>query len=147
MAQEKSDIKYAQKISFVVSESAVKGVQNMIDVDMNCGSKGKYIYPVVNYSSQSNNAITGFAFIQNEQATPNNYTKIDQDLNEGAGGSYNYLCVTTLGDNKVTEISFVALDKALKVNTYLGYNVFLQDLNTGAKKTGKYIYLLYKTNK
>ena len=113
---------------------------------MNKGSGGKFIYPVIEYSSDKSHGISGLAFIQNNQVTPGGYTKINQDLNEGAGGKFNYLCTSKCGPNKMTQINFVALGSALRANTRGGYYVFKQDLNTGAKKIGSYIYLLYKTN-
>jgi hypothetical protein len=138
---------YISNISFVVSDSTVSGVPNMIPVDMNSGSKGKYIYPIKHLSSDINEAISGLAFIQNDTSVPGGYTKIDQDLNEGAGGKYNYLCITKRGEIKMTEINFIARDEAVKDSSIDGYFVFPQDLNTGAKKVGNYVYLLYKTNK
>jgi ethanolamine utilization microcompartment shell protein EutL len=48
---------------------------------------------------------------------------------------------------KMTAINFTARDEAVKDSSIDGYFVFPQDLNTGAKKVGNYVYLLYKTNK
>ena len=118
----------------------------MINVDMNAGSGGKYIYPLPHFSNNMNDAIAGLAFIQDKALVPNGYTKIDQDLNEGAGGTYNYLCYTKNGRNKMTAINFIASDSARSDVTINGYFRFKADLNTGAKKAGKYVYLLYKTN-
>ena len=137
---------YVSKINFVVSDSPVKGVPNMIDVDMNAGSGGKYIYPLPEYSGHKHDAISGLAFIQNSAVVPDGYTKIEQDLNEGAGGTYNYLCYTKSLKNKMTAIDFIASDNALNETSINGYFRFDADLNTGAKKTGKYVYLLYKTD-
>ena len=113
---------------------------------MNKGSKGKYIYPVIEYSNEKSNGISGLAFIQNNQATPSGYTKINQDLNEGARGKFNYLCISKGGKITITEITFVALKEKCSADTKFGYYVFKQDLNTGADKTGAYVYLLYKTD-
>ena len=137
---------YVSKIGFVVSDSPLKGVPNMIDVDMNAGSGGKYIYPLPEYSDHKNDAISGLAFIQNSAVVPDGYTKIQQDLNEGAGGTYNYLCYTKNLENKMTAIDFIASDKALSDTSIKGNFRFEADLNTGAKKVGKYVYLLYKTD-
>ena len=137
--------KYVNRISFVVSDGAVKGVANMVNVDMNAGSRGKYIYPVVHYTNNRSDAISAWYFVQNNKPAPSHYTKIYQDLNEGAGGTYNYLCYTKIGNVKVKDVTFIALDKAIESNWYNGYRVYRQDLNTGAKRVGKYIYLLYKT--
>jgi hypothetical protein len=86
-------MEYISNISFVVSESPVSGVPNMINVDMNSGSEGPYIYPLKHVSTDSSDAISGLAFIQNNTSVPSGYTKIDQDLNQGAGGTSNYLCI------------------------------------------------------
>lgn len=118
----------------------------MINVDVNAGSQGKYIYPLPHFSDNKNDAIAGLAFIQNSAIVPHGYTKIDQDLNEGACGSYNYLCYTKYGENKMTAIDFIAADSARSGVTINGYFRFKADLNTDTQKTGKYVYLLYKTN-
>ena len=138
--------RYVAEIKFAVSDGQITGVPNLIPVDMNKGSKGKYIYPMIEYSNVKSNGISGLAFIQNNQVTPTGYTKMNQDLNEGAGGTYNYLCISKRGKNTITEITFVALDEKCSVATRDGYYVFKQDLNTGADKTGAYVYLLYKTD-
>ena len=39
---------YVFNIGFVVSGSPVKGVPNMINVDMSSGSGGKFMYPLPN---------------------------------------------------------------------------------------------------
>ena len=144
MAQVDDQI-YVKAVSFLVSDELIKLAPNLIPVDMNKGSRGKYIYPIVYYTSNREEAITGFAFVQDNQAVPMHYQKINQDLNEGADGKYNYLCFAKIGNIKITEVTFVALDNALNTNVYNGYNVFEQDLNTGASKVGAYVYLLYKT--
>ena len=138
--------RYVAEIHFAVSDSQISGVPNLIPVDMNKGSKGKYIYPVIEYSNVKSNGISGLAFIQNNQVTPTGYTKMNQDLNEGAGGTYNYLCISKSGKNTMTKITFVALNTKCSVATRDGYYVFNQDLNTGTDKTGAYVYLLYRTD-
>ena len=118
----------------------------MINVDLNAGSGGKFIYPLSQYSDDKSDAISGLAFIQNNQVVPDGYTKIEQDLNEGAGGKYNYLCYTKKLENKMIAIDFIASDKALSETKINGYFRFKADLNTGAYKRGGYVYLLYKTD-
>jgi len=137
--------RYVHSISFVVSDGDVNGVQDMVHVDMNAGSKGKYIYPVIHYTHNRDDAITGWYFVQNDQATPPHFTKIHQDLNQGAGGTFNYLCYTKVGEPKVKHVSFMALHDAYGSSTHHEWKVFGQDLNTGAKRVGRYIYLLYQT--
>ena len=99
-------------ISDITSYSPVTGVQNMINVDMNAGSGGKYIYPLPHFSDNKNDAIAGLAFIQDKALVPDGYrpTKIHQDLNEGAGGEFNYLCYTKNGRSKITAVNFIAID-------------------------------------
>ena len=137
---------YVSDIGFVVSDSPVKGVPNMINVDMNSGSGGKFIYPLPQYSDDKSDAISGLAFIQNNQVVPDGYTKIEQDLNEGAGGTYNYLCYTKELEYKMIAIDFITSDNLLSETKINGYFRFEADLNTGADKNGRYVYLLYKTD-
>jgi hypothetical protein len=138
-------MEYISNISFVVSESPVSGVPNMINVDMNSGSEGPYIYPLKHVSPNSSEAISGLAFIH-KGSVPSGYTKIDQDLNAGAGGKFNYLCIAKGGPIKMTAITFIARDEKVTDWSLDGYFVFPHDLNTGAKKVGNYVYLLYKTD-
>ena len=95
---------YISYISFVVTSSSVSGTLNMINVDMNFGSRRKYIFPLFHFSDDKIGAISGLVFIQHSAIVADGYTKIDQDLNEGAGGTYNYLCYTKNGKNKMTAI-------------------------------------------
>ena len=139
-------MKYVSDITFISTDCAVTGVPNMINVDMNAGSGGKYIYPLPHFSDNRNDAIAGLAFIQDHALVPHGYTKINQDLNEGVPGTYNSLCYTKNGRNKMTAISFIASDHARSATTINGYFRFKQDLNIGAKNVGKFVYLLYKTN-
>ena len=122
--------RYVAEIHFAVSDSQISGVPNLIPVDMNKRSKGKYIYPVIEYSNLKSNEISGLTFIQNNQVIPSGYTKINQGLNNGAGATFNYLCISKSGENTITEITFVALDEKCSVATRNGYYVFKQDLNT-----------------
>ncbi|CAB4039557.1 Hypothetical predicted protein [Paramuricea clavata] len=138
---------YISNISFVVSDSKVKGVPNMINVDLNSGSRGNFIYPLKHFSDNKNEAIAGLAFIQGNALVPNGYTKIDQDLNKGAGGTYNYLCITKVGGNKMTAIDFLTSGKKRTEKTINGYFRYGADLNTGTREVGNYVYLLYKTDK
>ena len=57
--------RYVAETKFAVSDSRITGVPNLIPVDMNKGSIGKYIYPVIEYSNEKSNGISGLAFIQN----------------------------------------------------------------------------------
>ena len=116
----------------------------MIHVDMNSGSRGLYIYPVKHFSDNMDEAIAGLAFIQDDAIVPDNYMKIDQNLNAGAGNKYNYLCITKLGNNKMTDIDFLASSDKRNDDTINGYFRFGADLNANAG--GYYVYLLYKTN-
>jgi hypothetical protein len=118
----------------------------MINVDINGGSGGDYIYPVRHISNNKDEAIAGLAFIQDDTVVPDGYTKIDQDLNKGAWGTYNYLCVTKFGENKMTAIDFLASGEKRTETTSNGYFRYEVDLNTGASSMGNYVYLLYKTN-
>ena len=118
----------------------------MVNVDLNRGSGGDYIYPLRHFSNNKNEAIAGLAFIQDDAVVLDGYTKIDQDLNKRAGGTYNYLCITKVGRNKVTAIDFLASDEERTETTINGYFRYEADLNTGASSTGDYVYLLYKTN-
>lgn len=118
----------------------------MINQDLNEGSEGKFIYGEKVWTQNASDAITGWAFVQNNNAVPSGAHKINQDLNEGAGGSYNYLCYFKGGDRRVTDITFLSFGDAFKDSIYNGWQVYPQDLNTGTKKTGRYIYLAYQTN-
>lgn len=73
------------------------------------------------------------------------FLKIDADLNKGAGGTWNYLCIRKGEGAKVIDINVVAFYSAFKQPYYGDWQVFPQDLNTGTKHIGKYIYLMYKT--
>ena len=137
---------YISEITFVASVSALRGVRDMINVDMNKRSFGKCIYPVKHFTDDEDEAIAGLAFIQNDALVPTGYTKIGQDLNEGAPGSYNYLCTTKLGNNKMTDVDFIASYTKPSDTIVNGYFRYPADLNTGTWKYGAYVYLLYKTN-
>lgn len=73
------------------------------------------------------------------------FKKLNQDLNEGAGGTFNYLCIQKGYGARVIDIDIVAFEGPFLYEIYGEWRVFKQDLNYGAKKRGKYIYLMYKT--
>ena len=139
--------RYVGGIDFMVSWSEINfNHPDHIMQDLNCGSGGKYIYPVKQWTFDPNNAITGFAFIQGWDDPPPGFTKLDQDLNEGAGGEYNYLCIRKgAGGKRVTDISFISFQGSYDSHIYEDWWVFPQDLNTEASTVGEYIYLVYKT--
>jgi hypothetical protein len=139
--------KYIADVIFVHSEDPISSISpDFIHQDLNEGSHGHYIYAVKSWTKNSQDAVTSFAFVQNEQVVPVGFEKINQDLNQGAGGSFNYLCIQRGGPkSKVTDIILHSFDKPYNSQVYEGWTTFHQDLNTGAKRTGKFIYLFYKT--
>lgn len=141
-----SEQRYISGISFVYSFSEIDAsCQDFIHQDINQGSLGKYIYAMKEWTSDPNEAITGFALIKNFQHPPAGFSKIDLDLNKGAGGSWNYLCIRKGEGARVTDIDVRAFGSAFKFPVYGEWQVFPRDLNSGTKIVGKYVYLMYKT--
>ena len=46
---------------------------------------------------------------------------------------------------KVTDITFKSFSEKFEFSEVDGWRVYGQDLNKGAKKVGKYIYIFYRT--
>ncbi len=118
----------------------------MVVPDPICKPSIQFIYPTKHLSDDQDEAIAGLALIKNDAIVPNGYTKIGQDLNEGAGGDYNYLCITKLGENKMTDINFISSSEPQNHTTIDGYFRYEVNLNDGTKDAGYYVYLLYKTD-
>ncbi len=118
----------------------------MFNVNMNSKSGGKFIYPIKHLSDDKDEGIAGLAFIKNDDIVPCCYTKFGQDLNLGAGGDYNYLCITKLGENKMTDINFISSGEPRNDTTIDGYFRYKFNLNDGTKNAGDYVYLLHKTD-
>ena len=55
---------------YISDTSSVSGTPNMINVDMNSGSGGKYIFPLSHFSDDKIDAISGLVFIQNNAIVP-----------------------------------------------------------------------------
>ena len=110
----------------------------LLDVDLNRGSGGQYIY--LSYSKEGGGApITDLMVIEGENAPPPpGWGKLNQDLNEGSGGAYLYLCYRKGGGAPITDLYVSLGDTEMPP----GWQKIPVDLNKGAG--GDYIYLWYK---
>ena len=116
---------------------------SIIDVNLNCGQSGKYIYPAILYTENKDDAIAGLTFIKNDETVPSGYTKVSQNLKEGASGDRIYLCTTKSGKSKMTTVDILLTPYERKCLKVYGYFRYKQDLNPIKHN---HIYLLYKTD-
>lgn len=115
-----------------------------IDVDLNEGAGGDYIYFAVKRGTNNTNAINGLAVISGKNdkaAAPAGYEKINMDLNKGAGGRYIYLCKKRGKESVIHDVKVISA-KSANPPVPEGYTIIKQDLNE--KAGGKYIYLCYR---
>lgn len=114
-----------------------------IDVDLNEGAGGDYIYLCIKRGSDQENAIDDIRLISQwfkGCQPPAGYEKVDLDLNKGAGGRYIYLCKHRGSNEPLLDIK-VLRSSSRNVTAPEGYTLLSQDLNEGAG--GKYIYICY----
>ncbi len=114
-----------------------------IDVDLNEGAGGDYIYLCIKRGSDKENAIDDIKLISQwfkGCQTPAGYEKVDLDLNKGAGGRYIYLCKHRGSKEPLLDIK-VLRSSSKNVTVPEGYTMLPQDLNEGSG--GKYIYICY----
>lgn len=115
-----------------------------IDVDLNEGAGGDYIYFAVKRGINNGNAINGLAVVSGKNdkvSAPAGYERNNMDLNKGAGGRYIYLCTRRGKEGAIHDIKVVSA-KSANVDAPGGYTMIKQDLNE--KAGGKYIYLCYR---
>lgn len=137
--------KYIEDITIVSGKQGVSTPSGYtkIDVDLNMGAGGNYIYACVKRGGNADNAITGLAVVEGKKASaPAGFEKIDVDLNEKAGGKYLYLCKKRGGGGKALEDVTAVYGDNANVDVPSGYTKLDRDLNE--KAGGKYIYLCYK---
>lgn len=141
------EITYIADIMVVHSKTKEKIIipegYEIIDVDLNEGAGGDYIYFCIKRDTTKENGIDDIKFLcgnTSNLSCPVGYEKVNVDLNKGAGGKYIYLCKHRGSKNPLIDI------KVIRSNTKdaaipEGYYKIPQDLNEGTK--GKYIYLCY----
>lgn len=111
-----------------------------IDVDLNKGAGGKYIYLCYKEGLDTAAPIKDIIVLDGKNAqAPSGYNKINIDLNHGAGGKYIYLAYSkTVNKDPVRSVAVILGKNA---NAPYGYQKIDYDLNKGAG--GEYIYLCY----
>mmetsp|Transcript_51016 Transcript_51016/g.163256 ORF Transcript_51016/g.163256 Transcript_51016/m.163256 type:complete len:725 (+) Transcript_51016:72-2246(+) len=108
--------------------------------DVRAGSKGAFIFPRFEWTSDINAAVRGFSFVMGGGPAPAGYEKIGFDLNKGARGSFNYLCVTRQGNEPpVSAVTFLKFGAAFGGTQYNQWRVFPQDLLVNGG--GKFVYV------
>lgn len=125
------------------NRQAPEGYQK-IDVDLNKGAGGDYLYLCFKQGNDADKAINGLQVIagrNNGIGAPAGYTRLEQDLNKGAGGRYIYLCIHRGADRPIKDIQIVH-GKSKDIAAPNGYTKIEQDLNE--KAGGEYIYLCYQ---
>src|SRR5262249_1263305 len=84
------------EFTFVKGDADAPDGYTKVDVDLNRGAGGDYIYLCYKKAPYKvEDAIKDISIISGESAEispPHGFTKIPQDLNEKAGGKYIYLC-------------------------------------------------------
>lgn len=114
-----------------------------LDVNLNEGTGGDYIYLCIKRGSDKEKAIDDIKLISQwtkSFQTPTGYEKINVDLNQGAGGRYIYLCKHRGANEPYLDIK-VLRSSSRSVDVPEGYTLIPQDLNEGSG--GKYLYLCY----
>ncbi|MBM7408410.1 MAC/perforin domain-containing protein [Methanococcus maripaludis] len=111
-----------------------------VDMDLNKGAGGKYIYLCYKEGLDTTTPITDIKVLNGKHAkAPQGYTKINVDLNHKAGGKYIYLAYSRQTNND--PIRSVVVVKGKHANAPYGYEKIDYDLNKGAG--GEYLYLCY----
>ncbi|MBA2858707.1 hypothetical protein HNP93_001408 [Methanococcus maripaludis] len=111
-----------------------------VDMDLNKGAGGKYIYLCYKEGLDTTTPITDIKVLNGKHAkAPQGYTKINVDLNHKAGGKYIYLAYSRQTNNN--PIRSVVVIKGKHANAPYGYEKIDYDLNKGAG--GEYLYLCY----
>ncbi len=114
-----------------------------IDVDLNQGAYGDYIY--LCYKRGVGAPITGLAVTLNDGVPPSQagFVRIDVDLNDGAGGAYVYLWHTKdPGCAAVREIIVESFGEPPTTPPPPGFTRIGVDLNENAG--GRYLYFAYR---
>lgn len=114
-----------------------------IDVDLNEGAGGDYIYLCIQRGTDKAKAIDDIKLISQWDKgcqPPAGYEKVNLDLNQGAGGKYIYLCKHRGSKEPFLDVK-VLRSSSRNVSVPEGYTLISQDLNEGAG--GKYIYICY----
>ncbi|MBB6497796.1 MAC/perforin domain-containing protein [Methanococcus maripaludis] len=111
-----------------------------VDMDLNKGAGGKYIYLCYKEGLDTTTPITDIVVLHGKNAdAPNGYTKINVDLNHKAGGKYIYFAYSR--QTNKDPIRSVVVVKGKNANAPYGYEKIDYDLNKGAG--GEYLYLCY----
>ncbi|WP_459202436.1 MAC/perforin domain-containing protein [Methanococcus sp. CF] len=111
-----------------------------VDMDLNKGAGGKYIYLCYKEGLDTTTPITDIIVLNGKNANaPNGYTKINVDLNHKAGGKYIYFAYSRRKDKN--PIRSVIVINGKNANAPYGYEKIDYDLNKGAG--GDYLYLCY----
>ena len=112
----------------------------LIDVDLNKGAGGDFIYLHAAYG-QISRPITDVMIIEGDKApAPPGWEKINKDLNRGAGGAFLYLAYRR--DPNGIPITGLHVLEGNNPQVPPGWRILPTDLNKGAK--GAFLYLIYK---
>lgn len=125
--------------------SAYEGYER-IDVDLNAGAEGDFIYLWFKKTTDANKALRDIRFTYSKAETISGYTKNNHDLNAGAGGKYIYLW-TNNSDKSKNPIKNICIVTGKNADVPSGYEYGMvgneiAELNKDAK--GYYIYLGFK---
>ena len=120
----------------------------LIDVDLNQGAGGKYIYLAYKTTDSLCEALTGLDLeggSSNDFSFQPGFDKIDQDLNQGAWGKYVYAYTTSnTARPPLKEVAVIVGDTRHTYPPDSSWIRINQDANEGAG--GKFIYVIYKTS-
>lgn len=129
------------------SETAAPVGYTRIDLDLNRGAGGKWIYAAYhkepyNILSSSQQAVVGIGVFDQDEVNsmPPGWTVIPHDLNEGAGGEFVYLGYK-MGpyDENTALLDLTVIGSSNRVvSPPYGYTLLPKDLNKGAG--GEYVY-------
>jgi hypothetical protein len=133
-------MRFIEDLAVILNSDPVPEGFTKIDVDLNAGAGGDFIWLCYKRSDNPISAIKSLFVADDDQPNPpDNYRKIDVDLNKGAGGKFIWLCYTKIpaGASPIIDIG-VFFDAAPNPE----WQLFPYDLNKGAE--GRFIYVGFK---
>ena len=136
---------YITDVSVVTGKNAkAPSGYTKIDVDLNKGAGGKYIYLVYKKGSGSTGVIDIIVVTGKNTNAPPGYTRINVDVNEDAGGDYMYLCKRFGNAGETKQYGIIDLQVLIggKGSLPKDYTSIGIDLNRNAG--GEWIYLCCK---
>ncbi len=123
---------------------AVPSGYEKIDVDLNMGAGGHFIFFCIKRGTDKSNAIVDLQVVaggNGNVAAPAGFEKVNVDLNAKAGGKYIFLCKKRGASGAISDVKVIYDSKKITAPE-AGWKMSPQDLNEGAG--GKYMYLCWR---